>query len=111
MKTPNFFILGAPKCGTTSMVSWVSEHPCAYLSPWKEPRYFDQDLKTRFRITEPQYLALFEGATEQHIAMGEATVWSPFPRQAVSDIEREIPGARDIVMIRNPVVKMAYALQ
>ena len=40
MKRPDFFILGAPKCGTTSMAAWLSEHPNVFMSPIKEPFFF-----------------------------------------------------------------------
>lgn len=109
MRQPNFFILGAPKCGTTSMASWLSGHPEVFVSPWKEPRYFDRDLRTRFRIRADQYSKLFDGATVKHVAVGEATVWYLFSREAVSNIERELPGSRHIAMVRNPI-EMAYAL-
>ena len=109
MTEPNFFILGAPKCGTTSMATWLSQHPNIYMSPWKEPKYFDRDLKTRFRLSREAYLTLFDNAGEQHHAVGEATVWYLYSREAVPAIERELPGARYIVMLRNPV-DMAYAL-
>jgi hypothetical protein len=106
MKKPNFFIIGAPKCGTTSLVRWLDEHPNVYISPIKEPRYFDRDLGTRFRIDEKAYRALFKEARAQHYAVGEATVWY---RDAVSLIEKEIGPVKYIVLVRNPV-EMAYAL-
>ena len=56
---PNFFILGAPKCGTTAMAVWLSQHPDVYVSPLKEPKYFDRDLRTMFRLSVREYQALF----------------------------------------------------
>jgi len=109
MRKPNFFIIGVPKCGTTSLAAWLAEHPDIYMSPWKEPRYFDRDLKTRARITPDAYRALFAGVTDQHKAVGEATVWYLYSQEAVAAIERELPGAHYIVMVRNPV-EMARAL-
>jgi hypothetical protein len=109
MRLPNFFIIGAPKCGTTSIFDWLREHPNVYMSPLKEPRYFDRDLRMRARISKAAYMDLFRRAGEQHLAIGEATVWYLYSREAVPNIEREIPGARYIVLVRNPV-DMAYAL-
>lgn len=43
MKKPNLFILGAPKCGTTSLANWLGEHPRVFMSPMKEPYYFNKD--------------------------------------------------------------------
>src|SRR5258707_14574826 len=37
---PNFFIVGAPKAGTTSLCYYVGQHPDVYMSPIKEPSYF-----------------------------------------------------------------------
>ena len=45
MIRPNFFILGAPKCGTTSVAAWLSEHQEVYMSPTKEPHFFNTDHK------------------------------------------------------------------
>ena len=40
---PNFFILGAAKCGTTSLYEALKKHPEIYLSATKEPRFFCND--------------------------------------------------------------------
>ena len=40
MRTPDFFIVGAPKCGTTALASWLRAHPELFLAPVKEPNYF-----------------------------------------------------------------------
>jgi hypothetical protein len=41
---PNFFIVGAPKAGTTSLYSYLDQHPQIYMSPIKEPSYFASEL-------------------------------------------------------------------
>jgi hypothetical protein len=40
---PNFFILGAPKCGTTSLATWLADHPNVYFSPIR-PGFFSTDV-------------------------------------------------------------------
>src|ERR1022692_3981582 len=42
---PNFFIVGAPKAGTTSLCSYLGQHPQIYMSPIKEPSYFASELR------------------------------------------------------------------
>ena len=37
---PKFFIVGAPKCGTTALAKYLSEHRNIFFSPLKEPNYF-----------------------------------------------------------------------
>jgi hypothetical protein len=40
LKLPNFFIVGAPKAGTTSLYAYLDQHAQVYMSPLKEPHYF-----------------------------------------------------------------------
>jgi len=108
-KLPNFFIIGAPKCGTSSLAAWLGEHPNIYMSPIKEPFYFSEDIKHRWCDEWSIYQRLFEAATSIHLAIGEASTFYLFSRVAVPKIEKEIPGARYIVMLRNPA-DMSYSL-
>jgi Sulfotransferase family len=43
--TPNFFIVGAPKAGTTSLYHYLDQHPDIYMSPLKEPSYFSLEVR------------------------------------------------------------------
>ena len=45
MKTPNFFIVGAAKAGTTSLYRYLAQHPEIYMSPLKEPTYFALEVR------------------------------------------------------------------
>src|SRR4051794_40814091 len=64
-RRPDFFIVGAPKCGTTSLHRWLVGHPQVFmpLRP-KEPHYFVQDRLARFGMRYPEdlkrYLSLFD---------------------------------------------------
>jgi hypothetical protein len=42
---PNFFIVGAPKAGTTSLYYYLDQHPSVYMSPIKEPNYFATEIR------------------------------------------------------------------
>ena len=42
---PNFFIVGAGKAGTTSLYSYLRQHPQIYMSPVKEPCYFASEIR------------------------------------------------------------------
>ncbi len=42
---PNFFIVGAPKAGTTSLYYYLGQHPDVYMSPVKEPNYFAEEIR------------------------------------------------------------------
>lgn len=109
VRLPNFFIIGAPKCGTTSLAAWLAEHPNVYMSPIKELLYFSTDIGNRWPYGWDAYLRLFEKAGAEHWAIGEASTTYLFSRVAVPAIEEKLPESRYIVMVRNPV-DMAYAL-
>lgn len=109
MRKPNFFILGAPKCGTTSLTTWLAEHPQVFISPAKEPHFFNFDFGERSYRTLGKYEKLFVEATRHHIAVGEASVRYLYSRTAVPAILAYAPEPRFVVMVRNPV-EMAYAM-
>lgn len=101
MTKPNFFIIGAPKCGTTSLTSWLSEHPSVYMSPLKEPDYFYTNEKIG---SLKEYEQLFEGAGPEHIAVGEASVRYLYSQVAVPNILNYYgEKVKFIVMLRNPI--------
>lgn len=108
-KAPNFFILGAPKCGTTSLALWLTDHPQVYISPIKEPHFYSTDLANRTVRIQKRYDNLFREAESHHRAVGEASTWYLYSQEAVSAIEKAHPGARYIVMTRDPV-EMAHSL-
>ena len=102
---PNFFIVGAPKCGTTSMYEYLEPHPEVFMSPRKEPHFFATDLQWQWdwNITdEAEYLALFKNAGYAK-RIGEASTWYLYSSGAAQRIKAFSPDARIIVMLRNPV--------
>ena len=105
-RRPNFFILGAPKCGTTALSEYLRRHPRAFVSQPKEPHYFCRDFDYYYapgRRSEEHYLRLFEEAGDEHDAVGEASVWYLYSSTAARDIAAFDPAARAVVMLRNPV--------
>ena len=75
MRKPDVFIVGAPKCGTTSMYHYLRQHPDVFMPPKKEPHSFASDLDAPYFVrAEQEYLALFEeGAWAKRV--GEASTW------------------------------------
>ena len=105
---PTFFIVGAPKCGTTALAQWLGEHPEVFVSPRKEPHFFNVDSMPATRsLTD--YEALFVGAGPQHRAIGEASTHYLFAPEAVPGILDYNPDAKFIVCLRNPL-QMAPSL-
>ncbi|MBI5510236.1 MAG: sulfotransferase domain-containing protein [Deltaproteobacteria bacterium] len=105
---PEFFIVGAPKCGTTSLYSYLSRHPDVFMPTAKDINYFGSDLHLPRRLTHDEYFGLFERARPGQL-VGEASVWYLVSELAATEIHGYQPLAKIIVMLRNPVDLM-YSL-
>jgi len=109
MRQPDFFIVGAPKCGTTAMDEYLKQHPEIFMSETKELHFFGKDLKFNCpRITREQYLSHFSKAKMEK-RIGEASVWYLHSKTAAREIREFCPSASIIIMLRNPV-DMLYSL-
>jgi hypothetical protein len=115
MALPDFFIAGAPKAGTTALHAALARHPSLYMSAVKEPKFFltDGPPPTRGGPGDVQtyrehvwrrddYEALFESAPAGTLR-GESTPFYLYNRYAQSRIRGLLPGARLIVILRDPV--------
>lgn len=109
MTKPNFFLVGAPKCGTTWLHAYLSQHPQVFMSELKEPHYFNTDSGFRHVHSLVDYERLFADGTDGKPAIGEASVWYLYSSQAVKNVLAYQPDAKFIVMLRNPV-EMAPSL-
>jgi hypothetical protein len=102
-RLPNFFVVGAPKAGTTALYAYLDQHPRVYMSPLKEPCYFapEQSQPNTYSSWDG-YLTLYRGVREE-TAIGEATACYLWSRAAAQNIAACIPHARIIISLRNPV--------
>ena len=103
MPVPSFFIVGAPKCGTTSLNDYLRQHPGIFIPERKELHHFGSDLRffKSARPTHGEYLANFAPAQPDQIA-GEASVWYLFSQLAAQEIHDFCPAAKIIIMLRSP---------
>lgn len=108
---PNFFIAGAPKCGTTSLHAYLQAIPGIYMSRIKEPNYFsrvaipdDHPMVKPIR-DERQYLQLFAKAGDARV-IGEASPTYLQDPEAPHLIDRTVPGAKVLVSLRDPVERL-----
>lgn len=100
---PNFFIVGSPKCGTTSLANWLSMHSQVFFTSPKEPHFFNFDHKYRCTASTVEYAELFKEVTDQHLAIGEGSVWYLYSKCAVQKILEFQPEAKFIVLVRDPI--------
>lgn len=104
MVKPNFFIVGAPKCGTTALYTYLSAHPDVFMPDRKEPHFFGSDLEhlpIDARSLD-EYLGLFAPAGDKK-RIGEASVYYMISHTAAQEIAAFNPAAHIIIMLREPV--------
>ena len=114
---PNLFIVGAPKCGTSALAHYLSLHPEVFFCDPKEPFFLSDDypkLREQHDLqTLTDYLDLFVAAqptTHKIIAEGSTNYLAS--RTAIKNAISLSPGAKFIVMLRDPVqVAHAYHME
>ncbi|HTM10498.1 MAG TPA: sulfotransferase [Verrucomicrobiae bacterium] len=111
---PNFFIVGAPRAGTTSLYYYLKAAPGVFMSPVKEPHYFAVTLKallnpsaanpdaTQLIHERREYLKLFQKVKDE-VAVGEASPSYLWDTAAPRLIHEVVPHARIIMSLRDPV--------
>ncbi len=103
---PNFFIVGAPKAGTTSLYAYLNTIPGIYMSKNKEPNYFSFKNLPNYRKEESiedkkKYLALFDNVKDEKI-IGEASTTYLSDPDSAELIHQISPKSRIIILLRNP---------
>ena len=113
---PDFLIVGAAKCGTTSLSNYLNQHQDIFITNPKEPKFLTFDfLKSSYQgkgddFTKKkavksleEYLQLFELAKENQVK-GEASVDILFYyKKTIPIIKQLIGDPKIIIMLRNPV--------
>lgn len=115
MTLPNFLVIGAAKAGTTSLRSYLDQHPSIFVPERGEPSFFahagekpsysgpgDADWNGTLFTQEAAYEALFDKARGQ-AAIGEISPRYLYFEKASERIAERIPEARLIVILRHPV--------
>ena len=103
---PNLFLVGAPRCGTTSLFTYLAAHPEIFGPSEKEPHYYDRDLLGPGGMSEDEYAALFAGSEAERWRLDASALYLYSPG-APAAIARDAPGAHVVVSLRDPVELVA----
>ena len=95
---PNLFILGAAKCGTTTLYSHLAEMPDVCLSVPKEPFFFEAEFEHGVNYYEEKYFSHWKGEP----IIGEARHANLYLPWVPERILQTNPQAKLIVLMRNP---------
>ena len=115
MPLPHFFLIGAPKAGTTALHVALAAHPDVFMSPTKEPKHFltdgppprgggPGDARTfrQYVWRRDDYEALFAAAPAGALR-GESTSLYLHDRYAAGRIRAAVPDAKLVALLRDPV--------
>ena len=101
---PNLLIIGAQKCGTTSLHAYLDLHPDVHMAAEKELDFFIADRAWR---NGPGWYA--QRFRDDAAVRGEASpnytawpVWDGVPERAAS----LVPGARLVYLVRDPIERI-----
>lgn len=99
---PDFFIVGAPKCGTTALSAYLGQSPNIKFHR-KEIHYFGSDLEfNRPRVTKKAYLDQGSEVKGTEL-LGDASVYYLYSKEAAREIFEVNPEAKIIICLRNPI--------
>ncbi len=107
-REPNFFIVGAPRAGTTTLWYMLRQHPDVFMPRHKEPYHYC-DCRAPFAVKDPEaYLGLFASARHES-AVGEASAMYLTSPETPKRLRTRHPDAKIVIMLREPVAR-AYSM-
>ncbi|MBT6515197.1 MAG: hypothetical protein HOK65_10530 [Crocinitomicaceae bacterium] len=97
----NFAIVGAPKCGTTSLFASLSERSdISFLG--KDSHLLGQDLELLKRDPAVNYKGIIDQFRNNQL-IGDASVWYLYSKTAAQEIHELNPDCKIIICLRNPM--------
>jgi hypothetical protein len=103
---PDFIILGAMKCGTTTLAAQLGAQKGVFMTEPKEPCYFSDDAV--FAKGPDWYASLFASAAPADITGEASTHYTKRPDlpQTVGRMKAALPEVRLVYMIRDPMARI-----
>jgi hypothetical protein len=105
---PDFLIIGAQRCGTTSLYNHLVTHPGVFPAFMKETHFFDFNYNKGLNWYKSYFplaaqVKQYQKTHHQLPVTGEATPYYIFHPQVPERVFAAIPTAKLIVLLRNPV--------
>lgn len=103
---PDFIVIGAMKCATTTLHAQLSRQPGLFMSQPKEPNFFSDD--EVFARGFDWYASLFRGAAEGDIRGESSTHYTKLPThpRAVERMAQALPHVKLIYVMRHPIDRL-----
>jgi hypothetical protein len=116
---PDFLIIGAMKCGTTSLAAYLESHPGIFMSripepglylPWPELQRRVRDLAGIELSSRAELLAAMRDGHDGHALLGErGTYYTKAPFQArdvPAVLHAQAPHSRLLYVVRHPLARI-----
>jgi len=102
---PDFLIIGAGKCGTSSLYNYLIQHPNIYPAKFKELNYFVRRWTRWYRPNFPTiFLKYFVNKfRKEQFMTGEASPFYLLNPLVAKQVKKKIPNVKIIILLRNPV--------
>jgi Sulfotransferase domain len=105
---PTFLILGAQRCGTTFLYECLRAQPAVMGAREKEVHFFDLEFHRglgwyRSHFPASAVVRARAAAATSPVAVGEASPYYLFHPDVPRRVERYLPHARFVVLVRDPV--------
>lgn len=107
--TPNLFVIGVPKAGTSAFVAGLGQHKAIYIPKNKEPRFFDAHTFYDFEEDYPiksldDYLYLYQNSESRESKYRvDGSVFNMYSETSIKNILKLSPDAKFILILRDPV--------
>jgi len=102
LSAPNFLVIGQAKCGTTSLYTYLTQHPQILPPIRREINFWNRE--STFSRGLSWYLAHFPStASKEKLITGEATTTYLDSYKAAQRIFQFFPKMKFIILLRNPV--------
>jgi len=105
--TEMFFLVGAPRCGTTALSRYLRKHPRICFSVPKETHYLTYAPEMPLAELRASYLRdFFPHRTPDHLVLGDGSVSMLYSDLSIQRALALDPDARFLVMARNPMEQL-----
>ena len=103
---PNFIIIGAMKCATSTLHVQLSRQPGFFMSEPKEPNFFSDD--DNYARGMAYYRSLFEGAGSSQLRGESSTHYTKLPTypKALTRMREHLPALKLIYVMRHPIDRL-----
>ena len=106
MRKPDFIIIGAMKCATTTLHDQLAAHTGVFMSTPKEPNFFSDEAQWKRGLD--WYFGLFAGAEQGELCGESSTHYTKLPThgRTIDRLAEHVPDAKFIYVMRHPIDRL-----